>query len=128
MKLMKIEIDDNVIFMVQENMSFIQRNKITSILEKYMDLKEVQRLQNEYKDIPPEKLTGDMFISALKREYTMTELMTELSTYLLKNVVHDPIITDEMLNDPDNPNNENFNVLGQELARLAIENIGKLSP
>ena len=127
MKLMDIEIEDGSIFKVQENMSFIQRNKITSILESYMDLQKVQELQEKYKDTPPDELTGNMFLPALKEDKTATELNMELSIYLLKNVVHEPKITDVMLNDPDDPNSENYFVLGQELARLAINNIGKAS-
>ena len=127
MKLMDIEIEDGAIFKVQENLSFIQRNKVTSILEKFMDLQEIQKLQEKYKDIPQENLSGDMFLTALKKDVTATELNMELSIYLLQNVVHDPIITDEMLNDPDDPNSENYFVLGQELGRLAINSIGKSS-
>ena len=92
-----------------------------------MDLQKVQELQEKYKDISIDKQTGNMFLPALKEDKTTTELNMELSIYLLKNVVHEPKITDVMLNDPDDPNSENYFVLGQELARLAINNIGKAS-
>lgn len=125
MKLQIIDVD-GAIFKVQKNMSFMQRNKVTGILESYMDLKKVVELQEQLKDIPPEELKGEMFISAIKEDKSITAMNTDLSTYLLKNVVHDPKITDEMLNDPDDPNTENYFVLGQELARLALDNINQM--
>ncbi len=127
MKLMDIEIEDDVIFKVQVNMSFMQRQKVTSLLETFMDLGEVQKLQEQYRDVPIEELKPENFITALKKDRTMSELMMELSSYLLMNVVHEPKITMEMLNDPDDINSENYFVIGKELARLAIENIGKMA-
>ena len=124
MKMVDVEIEEGLIFKVQENMSFMQRNKFTAILEKFLDLGKARELQEKYKDQDLEKLNPNDFIEALKEGKTISDLNLELSIYLLTNLVQEPKITMEMLEDPDDPNAENYYVLGMEMLKIGMQSIG----
>jgi hypothetical protein len=119
--LVETEIDGQV-FKIQSGFSYVQQNEFMQILEKYIDLFKLKQLQGkETKNISMDDLRG-----VLKDDVGILTFNYELSKYLLLNIVKEPVITNAELADPDNPNSDNYYMLGVELAKLAMPFIGRM--
>lgn len=102
-KLIEVKME-GITFKVQENMSFKQQNEFLALIEEHFDVK----------------------LKKLKETSTMTKVNSDLSTYLLLNIVKEPKITEEMLDDPDDPNADDYFVLGLKMGELGLKYMKKL--
>ena len=76
-------------------------------------------------EIENETLTLEKFIPVLREGVKITKFSSALMIFCLTNFVKQPKITEDTLNDPDDPNIMNFVVLGRKLIELAFIFIGK---
>jgi len=125
MDLIDVELDDNVIFQVQKRMSFNQQNRLMECIEDFIDLAELQRKHDAKQDTENKDLTMIDFKEVLKPKVKFTTFSFELTKFCLLNFVKKPKLTEAMLDDPDDPNTDNFSVLGAELVGIAFEIIGE---
>jgi hypothetical protein len=123
MKLQDVNIDGQV-FKVQEGMSFIQQNQFMELIEDFIDFSKADTIRDK---IENETMTFGDLSNILKDGVKLTKFTAELATFCLMNFVRNPEITKETLNDPDDPNVENYAILGQKLVELSIKYIGKLA-
>lgn len=123
MTLININLGDGIIFKIQGGLSFIQQNEFMAKIEHHIDLEKAQQLIEKQKTT---KLDLADYSYILKEGKTVSDLNLALCTYLLLNIVKEPKITREMLEDPEDPNTENFYVLGIRMAEIASEYVGKL--
>lgn len=125
MDLIDVELDDNVIFQVQKRMSFNQQNELMELIEDFIDLAELQVKHDAKKDIENKDLTMADFKEVLKPEVKFTTFSFKLTKFCLLTFVKTPKITEAMLDDPDDPNTDNFSVLGGEIVGIAFEIIAE---
>lgn len=123
MKLIDVNIDGQV-FKVQEGMSFVQQNKLMELIEDFIDFTKLESIQNEVED---GTLTIEKFATVLQEGVKLTSFTFGLSEFCLCNFVKEPLITKEILNDPDAENIDDYVVLGSKLVELALTHISKRS-
>ena len=122
MKLIDVDIDGTV-FKVQEGFSYVQQQEIMDIIEEYIDLSKLRQIQSELQ--PDEDLNLEHASKMLREGKKLMKFNFELSKYCLITFVKEPELTNEHLNDPDDPNADNYSVLGLKLSELALAHISK---
>lgn len=118
MKTQEIDMGDGDKFIIQEGMSFMQRNKLMSIFEDYADLGKVKKLDTE-KEVELVDIS-----KILKPDKKVLDFTNDLQVFLLTNIVIEPKVTQEMLNDPDVDSTALY-VLGTQLMKLGFEAMAK---
>jgi len=119
MKTIDIEIDEGVIFKIQEGLSFMQQHEIMDIIEEFINIPAMQKLKKKVLNVNEVK-------KVLKKGKKITSFNFELTKYLLLNIVVDPKITKKLLEDPDDPNQTYYWILGSKLIESALIHIGQL--
>lgn len=119
-KLLQTNIGGKV-FKFQAGFSYVQQNEFLRILERFICFKKLRAFKKDVKKVSLEDIS-----TVLKDDVSLLDFNYEMSRYLLLNIVDDPEITDEDLEDPDNPDNENYYLLGIELAKSAMPYLGRL--
>jgi len=124
MDLIDVQIEENgTIFKVQKRMSFIQQNEMMELLEDFIDLAQLQRVKDKKgEDV---ELTMVDFKEILNEGVKFSSFSFGLTKFCLMNFVREPEITEEKLADPDDPNSENFAILGAKMVEIAFEIIGE---
>lgn len=108
---------------VQKGFSFVQQQEIMNIIEEYIDLSKLRQLQEKLE--PNEVMNLDHASQVIREGKKLMEFNFELSKYCLLNFMVKPKITEADLKDPDNPDSDNYAVLGLELSELALAHISK---
>ena len=125
MDLVTVEMDDGMIFKVQESISFMQQNRLMELIEDFIDLAKLQmKLQAKQND-ENKDLTMTDFKEVLKEGVKFTTFSFKLTLFCLMEFVNTPKITEAMLEDPDDPNVANYAVLGIEIVKVAFEYLAK---
>ena len=105
-------------FKTQTGLSFMQKNQISVILGSHLDLKEVNKLKRNtdgsinVEDVPESALKGSPL-----------EITNALEVFVLLNVVKEPKITMEMLEDPDNEDAPAYSAVAKTLLKFVMEDV-----
>jgi len=118
MKTVKTKIN-GITFIIQEGLSFVQQNEIIQIIEDFIDLSKARN-----KGII--NIDTENIHEFIKQDKKLSSFNFELSKYLLTHIVIKPKITNEMLDDPDDPNTASYFLLGTVLSELAMSFLGKM--
>ena len=120
MKTVETEIE-GTIFKVQEGLSFTQQSMIIGIMEEHINIDELYKLQDQ------DELSIESIKPIIKKGKSLIEFNYAIMKYLLTNIVVEPNITDEMLDDPDDPNALSYLLLGTKLSELALIYLGRMN-
>jgi len=120
MKTVETEIE-GTIFKVQEGLSFTQQSMIIGIMEEHINIDELYKLQDQ------DELSIESIKTIIKKGKSLIEFNYAIMKYLLTNIVVEPNITDEMLDDPDDPNALSYLLLGTKLSELALIYLGRMN-
>jgi len=117
MKLQELNVD-GFVCKVQEGISFVQKQEFIQLLESFLEMDKFQSLNDTDKQ---NLKLGD----ALKKGVSQSKMLFELTKFVLFTFVKEPVITAKNLEDPDDPNNANYQVLANTLIELTMKAITK---
>ena len=127
MDLVIVEMDDGMIFKVQESMTFMQQNRLMELIEEFIDFGKLQTVYDTKQDTENKDLTMADFKEVLKDGAKFTTFSFRLTLFYLTEFVNEPKITESMLNDINDPNVTNYAVLGIQIVKVAFEYLAERS-